>query len=49
MAAPVPLGNIWWIQSHDEDVDPAETLPVLDVDHRNAFGEEAQIVAEHEL
>ena len=19
-----PLGNIWWIQSHDEDVDPAE-------------------------
>jgi len=19
-----PLGNIWWLQSHDEDVDPAE-------------------------
>jgi PhnB protein len=19
-----PLGNVWWIQSHDEDVDPAE-------------------------
>jgi PhnB protein len=19
-----PLGNIWWIQSHDEDADPAE-------------------------